>query len=135
MTWLFVIGFVFLGYVAFILAAELLIWRLQPSMEGGVTISVTAGDGARLTRNLYGFDFDGKLYISSNHWFRRWYHLAVKQGEIDVTRDGVTAPHRTVVVTGEEKRRLSRAYRMGIVLRSICGFAPSKFLRLEPLTP
>ena len=34
--------------------------------------------------------------------------------------------------TGQELARISDAYRMGFVLRFICGFAPSRFLRLDP---
>ena len=31
-----------------------------------------------------------------------------------------------------EAFRVADAYRMGFVLRFVCGFAPSRFLRLDP---
>ena len=89
--------------------------------------------GSRVERTLYGFEFDDQLYVSSNHWFRSWYHLAAKHPDVDVTRGDEKGPYRAVVVTGEEHDVLTREYHMGVVLRLLCGFAPSKFLRLDPV--
>jgi hypothetical protein len=125
---------ILVGYVVLVLLAELFIWRVQPTMDGGVTIVVTLDDGTRIVRNLFGFEHDGRLYISSNHWFRRWYAAALENPEIEVTREGITRPFTAVDVDGEEYDRLSSHYKMGAVLRFICGFAPSKFLRLDPLS-
>lgn len=38
----------------------------------------------------------------------------------------------TEAVQGDEHEGLSKEYSMGFVLRLLCGFAPSRFLRLEP---
>ena len=126
--------YVRLGYVAFVLIAEFLIWRLQPDMDGGVTIQITDADGNSVERNLAGFEHGNRFYVSSNHWLRHWYNLAIEYPEVDVTRDGIRRPFKAIIVSGDEKRSLSRAYRMGFILRFLCGFAPSKFLRLDPRT-
>ena len=126
--------YVLAGYGAFVLMAEFLIWRFQPEMDGGVTVYVTDADGKTVERNLAGFEYGNRLYVSSNHWLRHWYHLAKQHSEVQVTREGVRGPYKAVVVTGDERTALSRAYKMGFVLRFVCGFAPSKFLRLEPRT-
>ena len=120
------------GYTVLVLLAETLVWRIQPTMDGGVTITVTPDGYTPIQRHLYGFERDGTLFVSSNHWFRKWYIAALKNPDVEITRDGVTRPFTAEAVHGEEHERLSREYSMGFVLRLICGFAPSKFLRLEP---
>jgi len=132
MSYLWAGFWVLLGYAGFVLVAELLIWRLQPGMDGGVTIRVAGADGEPVERNLAGFEHEGRLYVASNHWLRRWYKLALENPEVDVTRDGVRGAFEAVVVAGDERALLARAYKMGFILRFICGFAPSKFLRLDP---
>jgi len=127
-----VVSCALVGYGAFVLMAELLIWRFQPEMDGGVTIYATGADGNTVERNLAGFEYDDRLYVASNHWLRHWYQLTIKNPEVDITRDGVRGPYKAVVVTGDERVGLARAYKMGFILRLVCGFAPSKFLRLEP---
>ena len=52
---------------------------------------------------------------------------------VDVTQDSVRRPFKAIIVAGNEQASISRAYKMGFILRFICGFAPSKFLRLDPL--
>jgi hypothetical protein len=46
-------------------------------------------------------------------------------------RDGVTGSFTAEPVQCEEHETLAKAYSMGFVLRLLCGFAPSRFLRLE----
>jgi len=130
---LYVCFWILLTYVAFVLLVECLIWRLQPDMTGGITIHVTDRSGKEVQRNLAGFEYDNRLYVSSNHWFRRWYNLALDNSAVDVTQDGVRRPFKAIVVAGREQTSVSRVYKMGFILRFICGFAPSKFLRLDPL--
>lgn len=120
------------GYALLVLLAETLIWRIQPTMDGGVTITLRPDGGTRIRRHLFGFERDGTLFVSSNHWFRKWYNAALENPAVEVTRDGVTRRFTAETVRGEEHERLSRLYKLGFVLRLVCGFAPSKFLRLEP---
>lgn len=120
------------GYIAVVLIAELLIWKLQPEMQSVVTLFVRDSDGTRLGRNLYGHEFEGNLYVSSNHWLRKWYRLVLNNPDIEIARDGIVRSVKAVAVGGQERERVLRGYNMGFVLRLVCGFAPSRILRLEP---
>jgi hypothetical protein len=82
---------------------------------------------------LAGARLEGKLYIASNHWLRGWYRQALADPNVLAIVDGVEAAYAAIPIEGDERARVSDAYRMGFVLRFVCGFAPSKFLRLEPL--
>lgn len=121
-----------LAYLFLVLLTEALIWRIQPEMEGGVTLGVVDAGGDRVSRRLYCHEFGGSLYVSSNHWFRKWYHLALEHPEVEMEKDGMTETYQAVAVIGDEHRRVLNSYNMGFVLRLLCGFAPSRFLRLEP---
>ncbi len=120
------------GYGAFVAVMEMAIGTVQPEMEGGVLLTTTDPDGATSSRKLAGFEFEGNLYIGSNHWLRGWYRRALAQPEVEVTTGGVTSQRIAVPVDGAEHARVATAYRMGFVLRLVCGFAPSRFLRLDP---
>ena len=120
------------GYVAFVALMETLIARLQPSMEGGVRLTTTNAAGESSERMLAGARLDGKLYIASNHWLRGWYRQALAKPEVLAEVGGVPGAYTAVPIVGEERARVSDSYTMGFVLRFICGFAPSRFLRLDP---
>lgn len=132
MNFVWLIVYVLLGYVAFVAVAEGLIRFVQPDMEGGVTLFVTDAQGHEIKRNLASLEHEGALYISSNHWLRSWYDAALKNPEVEIIRNGVRGPYTAVPIKGAERATVSELYRMGFVLRFICGFAPSKFLRLDP---
>ena len=121
-----------LVYVGFVALMEGLIGFIQPQMDGGVRLTTTDAEGRTSERMLAGARVDGNLYIASNHWLRGWYHESLQHPEVEVTVDGEKTPRIAVRVVGEERDRLAEAYRMGFVLRFICGFAPSRFLRLDP---
>ncbi len=122
---------VVLVYVGFVALMEALIGYIQPHMDGGVRLTTTDAEGRTSERMLAGARFEGKLYIASNHWLRGWYHQALAEPSVLADVDGVQAAYSAVPIEGEERARVSDAYRMGFVLRFICGFAPSKFLRLD----
>ncbi len=123
---------VVLGYVAFVGVMEAVIGTIQPDMEGGVVLATTDTAGETKTVTLAGFEFEDQLYISSNHWLRGWYKRARANPEVEVTIDGVPTARIAVPIDGAERERVAEAYRMGFVLRFVCGFAPSRFLRLDP---
>ena len=124
---------VVLGYAAFVALAEGLIGMLQPNMDEGITLTTTDSKGRRSERKLACLKLDGKLYIGSNHWLRGWYRQALAEPDVLAEVDGVQAAYSAVSIQGEERARISDVYRMGFVLRFLCGFAPSKFLRLDPI--
>jgi len=123
---------VFLVYVGFVALMEALIGYIQPHMDGGVRLTTTDAEGRASARMLAGARLDGKLYIASNHWLRGWYRQALTEPSVLAEVDGAQAAYSAVPIEGEERARVSEAYRMGFVLRFVCGFAPSKFLRLDP---
>ena len=119
------------AYIILVLILEGVIWKLQPDMEGAVTLHVKAGD-AVIKRTLYGLEYENNLYVSSNHWFRSWYYAILEEPSIQVERSGDLHPYVASSVEGEELSRVKQAYNMGLVLRVLCGFAPPRFLRLDP---
>lgn len=123
-----------LGYVGFVAVMEAAIGTIQPEMEGGVVLTTTDAAGQTSQVTLAGFEFEEKLYVSSNHWLRGWYKRARANPRVEVIVEGVPTPRVAVPVEGAERDRLAEAYRMGFVLRFICGFAPSRFLRLDPVS-
>ena len=122
-----------LVYIGFVAVAEALIGYIQPNMDGGVRLTTTDAEGRTSDRMLALARLDGQLYIASNHWLRGWYHQTLAEPSVLAEVDGVQAAYSAVPIEGEERARVSDSYRMGFVLRFICGFAPSKFLRLDPL--
>ena len=120
------------GYIALVAIIELFVWRLQPNYDNSLTITTTGADGTSKTRKLARFEYEGKLYVSSNHWFRSWYRQALANPTVNVEYDGRSKPMRALPVTGDQQAELSRNYNMGFVLRLLCGFAPSRFLQLNP---
>lgn len=121
-----------LVYVGFVASMEALIGFVQPNMDGGVRLTTTDARGRTSARMLAGARIDGSLYVASNHWLRGWYRQALAEPDVLVDVDGTPRAVRAVPIEGAERARVSDAYRMGFVLRFICGFAPSRFLRLDP---
>ncbi|MEM7413829.1 MAG: nitroreductase/quinone reductase family protein, partial [Myxococcota bacterium] len=66
-------------------------------------------------------------------WLRRWYHQALANPEVTVTVDGKDTKRIAVPIEGEERARVAEAYDFGLLFRLICGFAPNRFLRLDPV--
>ncbi|NKC00315.1 MAG: hypothetical protein GKR90_17765 [Pseudomonadales bacterium] len=120
------------AYFTLLLLLEVVVWKTQPNMENAVTLFVPQGDSV-LTRKLYGFDYNHKLYVSSNHWFRHWYHAILRNPQIDVEHAGNVKPYTIIPIEGDERAEIAREYKMGFVLRLMCGFAPRRFLRLDPM--
>lgn len=118
------------GYVCLLLLLELVIWKAQPDMENGVTLFVGSGNSVT-ARKLYGFELDDNLYVSSNHWFRKWYYAVLDNPNITVKHAGKVKPCKAIPLEGDERGRVAKAYQMNFVLRLMCGFAPRHFLRLD----
>ncbi len=127
-----IVGVVVFVYAGLVAALELAVWHFQPDMPGAVIITTTDEQGAATSRTLAGFNYNDRLYVSSNHWLRGWYYAAVKNPHVDVAIEGPPGAYIATRVEGAEAAALSDAYSMGFVLRLMCGFAPSRFLRLDP---
>jgi len=127
-----IVLYIALGYVLLLLLLEGVIWKTQPDMEGGVTLHINVGNEI-VQRKLFGLELDNKLYVSSNHWFRGWYHAVLQDPDIHVERDGKTQSYLAIPVEPHERTEIAKHYDMGFGLRLLCGFAPQRFLRLELL--
>jgi len=106
----------------------------QPENLGGETIvlSTTSPDRKSYERVLSPIDDDGQLFVAANHWPRAWYHRALENPEVRVTRDGETTDYRAVPVSEQERERLLDESGFPLVLYVFTGFAPRQFLRLDP---
>ncbi len=120
------------GYILLVLMIETVVWRFQPPMEGALTLIVNPGEESQIERRLDSFEYGSTLYVSSNHWFRSWYRAVLANPDVEVVRDGSTRRYRAEAVPAHEHKDLLSNYKMGFVLRLLCGFAPSKFIRLTP---
>lgn len=119
-------------YVGIVVAFESLIGTLQP--EAGSTLLITTfdADGTPHARVVSRMESDGQLYVSANHWPRAWYHRALANPDVQVTLDGEKGAYRAVPVTGEERARVEREHPHGLLVHVLTGFAPRRFLRLDP---
>ncbi|MEE2665174.1 MAG: nitroreductase/quinone reductase family protein, partial [Myxococcota bacterium] len=106
----------------------------QPENLGGPTIvlSTTSADGTPRERVLSPIDDDGQLFVAANHWPRAWYHRALENLNVRVTRDGETSDYHAVPVSEQERERLLDESGFPLAAYVFTGFAPRQFLRLDP---
>ena len=106
----------------------------QPGNIGGQTIVITTTDtdGESHERVLSPIAYDGRLFVSANHWPRAWYHRALENPDVSVTRNGEATDYRAVPVSEEERERLLDEPGFPLILYVFTGFAPRQFLRLDP---
>ncbi|MDX1390520.1 MAG: hypothetical protein R3344_15130 [Acidobacteriota bacterium] len=127
------VGFGLLAYVGMVALFETLLGVVQPETGDTIVITTTDADGVSSDRVL-GRDFaGGKHYASANHWPRAWYNNALQNPRVQVTMDGTTADYIAVPVDAEEHERVAAEIGNGIVFRILVGFAPQRFLRLDPV--
>ena len=106
----------------------------QPENIGVETIVITTTDaaGGYYERVLSPIDYDGRLYVAANHWPRAWYHRALDNPDVSVTRKGETIDYRAVPLSEEERERLLDESGFPLAGYVFTGFAPRQFLRLDP---
>ncbi len=106
----------------------------QPENIGGETIVITTVDaeGEEFQRVLSPIDHDGQLYVAANHWPRAWYHRALENPNVRVTRGDELTDYRATPVSEEEREVLLDDSGFPTVAYLFTGFAPRKFLRLDP---
>jgi hypothetical protein len=106
----------------------------QAENIGGATIvlSTAGADGKSHERVLSPIDHDDQLFVAANHWPRAWYHRALENPNVRVTRDGETTDYRAVPVSEQERERLLDESGFPLVAYVFTGFAPRQFLRLDP---
>ena len=128
-----IVGIGLLAYVALVVVLESALGLLQPEFGDNIVITTTDSAGVASNRVL-GRDFSGgRLYASANHWPRAWYNEALENPRVRVKMDGVTEDYIAVPVDEEEHARVSRDIGNGIGFKIMVGFAPQRFLRLDPV--
>lgn len=95
-----------------------------------VAIETTDENGTRESV-VAAVEVDGALFVSANHWPRSWYHRALKNPEVAVTRDGERGSYLAVPVEGDQRARVAREYSLPLAIRVLSGFPPRAFLRLD----
>jgi hypothetical protein len=86
-------------------------------------------------------DDGGTLWVESGHWFRGWYHRAMRNPEVELVRGDQVGVYRAVPVdTPESLENMTRLMGKGEgagywVGRTMLLFAPIKPVRLDPRTP
>ena len=136
-----IIGVLVVIYIAIVVLFESLLGYFQPQAEDTLVITTfdAAGQAAGETakgrdRVLSALDSGGKLYVAVNHWPRAWYRRALANPQVRVTRARETWSCVAVPVTGDERTRVAAEHAIPIPLRFLMGFAPRRFLRLDPAT-
>jgi len=76
----------------------------------------------------------GKWPLPPKWWPRDWYNQALENPQIKVTLDGVTADYVAVPLSDVEHEQVRSENANGVGLHFLFGFAPRKFLRLDPIT-
>jgi hypothetical protein len=106
----------------------------QPENIGGETIVITTidADGEPHERVLSPIDYDGRLFVAANHWPRAWYNRALRNPGVSVTRNGETTDYRAAPVSDVERQRLLDEPGFPLIAYVFTGFAPRRFLGLDP---
>lgn len=127
-----ILGVLVLVYVAIVAIFESLLGYFQPEAGDTVVITTFDADGEGRSRVLSGLDSGERFYVAVNHWPRAWYRRALANPAVQITRNGETRDLVAVPVTGEELDRVRTEHPIPMGVRALMGFAPRRFLRLDP---
>ena len=122
-----------LGYVGVVVVFESLLGLLQPAPASTLVITTFDPSRAAHDRVLSRLESGGRLYVAANHWPRAWYNNALENPRVRVTMDGTTADYIAVPVDDAEHERVAAEIGNGIAFKIMVGFAPQRFLRLDPV--
>jgi len=127
-----IIAVLLLVYVGVVTAFESLLGYFQP--QAGNTIMITTIDdaGTAKDRVVSRLDSNGQLYVAANHWPRAWYRQVLRNPQVEVTLEAKRAPYTAVPATPEEYARLQAEHPQSLTFKALTGFAPRRFVRLEP---
>ena len=142
MSVLTAVGIVAAGYLGVVVAVESLVGYMgrrhaRRGVQAGETwLQITATvEGEDRSVVVAGVESAGRTYVAANHWPRAWYRRVVENPDVRVTVQGRQAAFRAVPVSGDERSRVEREYRLPLIVRILTGFPPRAFLRLDPVAP
>lgn len=127
-----IVGVALVLYVGGVALFESLLGYYQPQREDTLVITTFDAGGQGRERVLTALDTGGKLYVAVNHWPRAWYRRSLANPQVRISRAGETLQCVAVPVTAEERALLQAEHPIPIPLRFLLGFAPRRFLRLDP---
>jgi hypothetical protein len=127
-----IVGIVLAVYVGIVVVFESLLGYFQPGGDYTMVITTTSADGDTNPRVVAKLESDGKLYAAANHWPRAWYHQALESPDVTVAIGETTGEYTAVPVSGAEHERVDSEYPLGPVFRTLTGFPPRYFVRLDP---
>ena len=135
-----IVGIIAAIYIIFVVLFEAgFLGYYQPKLESTgipmLVVNTTDEAGESTPRRLARFETDGDLYVSAHHWTRGWYREALKNPQVRVEIDGVTADYIAVQVDGEEFQDVVTQFPIPFMARFLMGFPPKRdILRLDPAT-
>ncbi len=142
MSVLTAVSIVAAGYLVVVVAVESLVGYMgrrhaRRGVQAGETwLQITATvEGEDRSVVVAGVESAGRTYVAANHWPRAWYRRVVENPDVRVTVQGRQAAFRAVPVSGDERSRVEREYRLPLIVRILTGFPPRAFLRLDPVAP
>ena len=127
-----IVAAVLLAYVGLVALFESLLGYFQPEAGDTLVITTFDGDGEGRDRVLSALDSGEQLYVAVNHWPRAWYRRALANPAVRISRGGETKDYAAVPVVGEERERIRAEHPIPIVARILMGFAPRRFVRVDP---
>jgi len=127
-----IVAIVVVAYLGIIVAFESLIGYFQPADGSTLVITTFDGDGDPHDRVLSRLESNSQLYVAANHWPRAWYNRALEKPKVHVTLDGEKGDYQAVPVTGVEHDRVAVDNNLGVFFRTLTGFPPRYFVRLDP---
>ena len=136
-----IVGIALAGYLGVVVAVELLVGYMgrrhaRRGVQAGETwLLITATvDGEDRSVVVAGVESAGRTYVAANHWPRTWYRRVVENPDVRVTVQGRQTACHAAPVSGDERSRIAREYRLPLLVRFLTGFPPRAFLRLDPVS-
>ena len=135
-----IVGIIVAIYITFVVLLEaVFLGYYQPKLESSgipmLVLTTTDETGESTPRRLARIEVDGKVYVSAHHWPRGWYQEALKNPQVKLEIDGVTADYIGVPVEGEEFQNVATEFPLPFRVRFLMGFPPERdVLRLDPAT-
>lgn len=122
-----------IAYVVVVAGFETWLGYSQPSGKSTLVITTEDSSGTQGDRVLSRLDSQDKIYVSANHWPRRWYRQAMRRPNVEIDTGDGKRPYVAVPVIGDEHDRLLSEHPHTLGFRLLTGFPPRFFVRLEPL--
>ena len=112
-----------LVYIGSVVLFESWLGYSQPTNTNTLVIT-TLDSNQPKDRVLSAVNNDGKLYVSANHWPRRWYRKAKSNPNVEVLYKGEKNLYLAIPVEGAEHDKLMKEHAHPLTFRLLTGFPP-----------